>query len=197
KEAPSKLVFHFGMTGSLHYTKTGSEKDKSAQLVFEFADGYELRWLCLRKLGKVYLVEDINQIKLLKQMGPEPSQLPKGDFFGLLEEHSRKGVKAFLLDQRDIAGIGNIYSDEILFRAKVNPRRKIKTLTDKQREKLFREMNHVLEKAAGFLAKGQFPKSWLLPSRRVSWKCPRNKGHELKREIIAGRSAIYCPICQK
>lgn len=202
KEIPEKVVMHFGMTGDLHYVKQGAEKtgeDRFTRFTFKFANGYELRWLNMRKFGKVYLVRNPKEVKLIREMGPEPLELSKKEFFKLLKEQRDKNIKAFLLDQRDIAGIGNVYSDEMLFRAKIDPHRDIETFTNSEKEKLYQSMIEVLKEAIqvrpprGML----FGAFWLLPHRRGDMKCPRNKNHQLKRETIAGRAAIYCPICQK
>ena len=202
KESSEKLVIHFGMTGSLKYVKSEaikSEKDKFARLIFKFKNGDEFRWLNVRKLGKVYLVKDLKEIKLLKEMGEEPLKISKKEFLELLSKKENRNIKSFLLDQREIAGIGNIYSDEILFRAKINPHRKIKTLNLKEREKLYKAMIEVLKQAIQIQCfEEKFPENlWLIPHRNKDMKCPRNKNHRLKREIIASRAAIYCPKCQK
>lgn len=199
-EIPEKVIFHFGMTGSFSYSKQRAKKfgrDEYARLTFKFANNYELRWINIRKLGKVYLVTSPNQINLIKEMGPEPLSLTEQDFLELLEQHSRKNIKAFLLDQRDIAGIGNIYSDEILFQAEIDPHRKIKSLTRPERKKLYEKTQDVLTEASNLTHPGaKFPKSWLLYSRD-EMECPNYKTHKLKRERIAGRWARFCPKCQK
>ena len=197
EEIPEKMVLHFGMTGGLNYTKQGTEKegkDRFTRLTFKFSNGYELRWLNMRKLGKVYLVDDLNKINLLGEMGPEPLSLSKNEFLGLLDKHKNKNIKAFLIDQRDIAGIGNVYSDEILFHSRVSPHRKIGSL--RQREKIYKQMVKVLKNAIKILIQQkEFSRSWLIPHRRTDMKCPTNK-HWLKREVIAGRPSIWCPKCQ-
>lgn len=198
---PQKLILHFGMTGSLHYVKQGSprkDRDRFAHLIFKFKNGYELRWNNQRKLGKVYLLENPEDLDLIQEMGPEPLEISKKEFLKLLKEHSRKSMKGFFLDQRVIAGIGNIYSDEILFRAKIDPHRKAKSLDLKEKKKVFKKMQKVLKEASKLNhPDAQFPDSWLIPHRRKGEKCPQNKNHELKREIIVGRASYFCPICQK
>ncbi len=194
KDIPEKLIFHFGMTGDLHYVKQRTKKDRFTRLVIKFENGYELKWLSIRKLGKIYLVKDPEEVKLIKEMGPEPLTISKKDFFKILDKHQRKNIKAFLLDQRDIAGIGNVYSDEILFKAKINPHKNIETIGSEQREKLYRSMKMVLKEAID--CNMYFDSSWLIVHRGRDMRCPRNKNHKLKREIIAGRSCYFCPACQ-
>lgn len=200
---PEKLVIHFGMTGDLHHVKQGQEEigqDRFTRLVWKFANGFELRWMNMRKLGKVYLLTQIEKIPLIREMGPEPLTLSQRAFLRVLHQHRDRGLKAFFLDQRAIAGIGNVYADEILFRAGLAPYRKVKTLSTADRIHLHEAMRNVLQEAIrvrpprGML----FGAWWLIPhrDREGVMRCPRNGRHRLKRETIAGRTAVYCPICQ-
>lgn len=192
-----KLIFHFGMTGNFEYLKQDSEENDFAKVVFKFKNGYELRWLNFRKLGKVYLVKDLDEVDLLKKMGPEPLLLSKEEFLDLLEKHKRKNIKSFLMSQNLIAGIGNIYSDEIMFKANMNPHNKIDKLTDKEKEELYNQMKKVLKKAIEIgPPQGKFPSSWLISYRKEGERCPIC-GSKIKKEKIAGRSAYFCLKCQK
>lgn len=200
RNAAGKLVIHFGMTGGFYYLKShkgpGGE-DRFSRLIFKFKDKSQLHWLNMRKFGKVYLVKDPKEIALIREMGPEPLGLSEAKFGGLLRGHN-KNIKAFLLNQRDIAGIGNLYSDEILFRTRINPRRKIETLNPAEEAKIYQAMVKILKAAIQTIsASGRFASSWLLSHRGEDMRCPRNRIHRLKRETIAGRSGIYCPACQR
>lgn len=196
-----KLIFHFGMTGDLHYVPQRREEtglDRFTRTVFRFENGRELRWINPRKLGRIYMLEDPKLIPLLRDLGPEPLTLSRGLFLRLLRKHEEKNVKAFMLDQRTLAGIGNVYADEILFRGGVSPRRKLKTLSPMEKVDLFHSMREVLREAVhrrppmGMLY-GAF---WLLPERRSAMRCPRDGKHRLIRQRIVGRTTVYCPSCQ-
>jgi formamidopyrimidine-DNA glycosylase len=96
-----------------------------------------------------------------------------------------------------IAGIGNIYADEILFRARMHPATEISRLGSKPITKLFRATRYILEKAITAKADvNRMPKSWLLPHRGKGAKCPRC-GRRLKSATIGGRTAWFCGNCQK
>ncbi|MGD2278553.1 MAG: DNA-formamidopyrimidine glycosylase family protein [Candidatus Omnitrophota bacterium] len=194
-----KLVFHFGMTGSLLYVKKKEKADdRHSHLIFTFKNGDRLHWKNMRKLGKVYFVKKLKKIPLLRDMGPEPLGISREDFFSLLELHKNKNVKSFLLNQRNIAGIGNIYSDEILFKARISPHNAIDALTARKKSALYNAMRRVLKRAIAIgVPWAGFGPTWLIKHRGKSKKCPRNKSHRLKREIIAGRAAIWCPGCQR
>jgi len=200
-----KLVFHFGMTGNLSYTSSESPlsgRDKFARVIFKFENGYELRWLNQRKLGKIWMVEDISEIELLKKMGKEALLLSKKEFFDILSERGK--IKSILMDQSKIAGIGNIYSDEILFQSRISPLRDARTLTEKEKEILYKNMKKVLNTAIKLVGKSypyngnvSFPKSWIIPHRHSDMICPNNKNHKLRKTSIGGRSSYYCPYCQR
>jgi formamidopyrimidine-DNA glycosylase len=101
------------------------------------------------------------------------------------------------MSQRKIAGIGNEYSDEILFRAHINPHKKIGSLSKKEKTKLYNIAQDTLKRAidAG-PPYGKMNKSWLIAHRK-DLICPKNKKHKLVKEKIAGRTAIFCPEHQK
>jgi len=105
-------------------------------------------------------------------------------------------VKTILLNQKLIAGIGNIYADEILFHARIHPATDAAHLTEKIVGKLFRATRYILKKAIDAKAYvDRMPKSWLLPHRGKGGKCPRCGG-ELKSATIGGRTAWFCAHCQ-
>lgn len=199
---PQKLIFHFGMTGDLHYIPQEAPReglDRFTRFLIGFQNSHELRWINVRGLGKIYFLSEPKDIPLIREMGPEPFSLSKQEFRKLLKVHQNRIIKAFLLDQRAIAGIGNVYSDEILFQAKIHPKRKIKELSSSEISLLFQKMKEVLREAVrvrpplGML----FGAGWLLNHRDKDMRCSRNGKHLLKKETIAGRSAVFCPHCQR
>ncbi|MBS3742087.1 MAG: NFACT family protein [Candidatus Cloacimonetes bacterium] len=203
KELEEKLLLHFAMTGSLHYVKQGAEKedeDRFTRLTFQFKNNYELRWRNMRKLGKIYLLENLQKIDLLNEMGPEPLDISKDEFMELIDSHPRQMIKSFLMSQSNLAGIGNVYSDEILYRAKIHPRTKIKNLSAKDKSKLHEKMQKVLRDAIEVMEKKDWnfsPDKWIIPHRHEDDNCPRYKSHKLVSKKVAGRTAIFCPKCQK
>ncbi|MEM2959586.1 MAG: DNA-formamidopyrimidine glycosylase family protein [Candidatus Jordarchaeaceae archaeon] len=190
-----KLVFHFGMTGDLSYSKTGELEEKHVRVVFRFVNGYELRVIDQRRFGKLYLVEDMVQVKTIRNMGGEPLEMDEKNFLDVCNRHPRRTVKSFLMDQSVIAGIGNIYSDEILFQAGVRPNRKIGDLTEAEKRGIFRKMREVLEKMVRADANFWGFKDFLLPYREGGAKCPKCGG-ALETLKIANRTSYYCPRCQ-
>ena len=106
-------------------------------------------------------------------------------------------MKAILLNQRLIAGIGNLYADEILFHARMHPATLAARLSDKDLRRLFRATRYVLDKAIALKTDfNRLPKSWLLTHRGKRGRCPRC-GRALKSATIGGRTSWFCTHCQK
>ena len=189
------LRLHFGMTGSLRYFKGENKAPRHTRMLFVFVKDYRLAFDDQRKFGEIGLIQDVDEFRKKRALGPDALDVDLTKFKKLLGKH-RDAVKAILMNQRLIAGIGNIYADEILFHARIHPVTSIARLRDKDRMRLFRAMRHVLKKAVHYQADAnRMPKTWLLSHRGKGGKCPRC-GRELKSSKIGGRTAWFCPHCQ-
>jgi formamidopyrimidine-DNA glycosylase len=190
------LRLHFGMTGSLEYFKDDGHAPWHTRVLFVFADNHRLAFDDQRQFGQIGLLKDVDEFLKKRALGPDALDLDLGEFRKILGKR-RGAVKSILMNQQLIAGIGNIYADEILFRARMHPATEISRLDDKALTKLFRATHYILEKAITAKADvNQMPRSWLLPHRGKHGKCPRC-GRELKSSRIGGRTAWFCPHCQK
>src|SRR5215217_2485279 len=189
------LLMHFGMTGRLKYFKDMDQDPPHDRLLISFENRYHLAFDCKRMLGKVDLIEDLEEFIREKKLGPDLLELDYISFQRCFE--GRKGtVKSALMNQQVVAGVGNIYSDEILFQASIHPGTGVQRLDDAALKKLFRETRRVLETAIERVADPQkLPDSFLLSHRREGEKCPRGNG-EIRKIKAAGRTAYYCPACQ-
>ncbi len=179
-------------------------------LVLWLDNGQMLSLSDLRKFAKVELweSEELEKSKEIKELGPEP--LEKSFTFNKFKEilKNKKGkIKQVLMDQSVIAGIGNIYSDEILWEAKIHPFKDVSKLTEVELKRIHQAMQNILKKAIA--VKGESisdfrrisgQKGGFDPLRKVyrreGKKCPRC-GAIIKRAKIGGRSAHFCPKCQK
>lgn len=190
----SWLVLHFGMSGRLHYAKSG-DRPRYTQLSVEFENGSELDYVAPRKLGRIALADSPQDWSAARQLGPDALQIGEEDFLELAG--GRRGqIKSWLMDQHSIAGIGNYYSDEILYQCRIHPKRKLDTLEKSDYRKIYRKMRSILETAIDKNAEpGELPNSFLLPQRRKGGHCPRCDT-VLKTIEAAGRTAWYCPHCQ-
>ena len=113
------LRLHFGMTGSLEYLDQHQEIPKTARVIFCFANN-RLAFDDQRKFGEIELIEDVDEFVETRSLGPDALEISFSQFKAIMQKH-RGAVKAILLNQRLIAGIGNLYADEILFRARMHP----------------------------------------------------------------------------
>jgi formamidopyrimidine-DNA glycosylase len=190
------LRLHFGMTGSLRYFKGEEKAPRHARVVFVFAKDYRLALDDQRKFGEIGLIKDVDEFLIKRDLGPDALDVDLSEFKNMLGKH-RGAVKSILMNQKLIAGIGNIYADEILFRARIHPATQLSSLKDKTVAKLFRATRYILEKAIDAKADvDRMPKSWLLPHRGKGGRCSRC-GRELKSATIGGRTAWFCAHCQK
>jgi formamidopyrimidine-DNA glycosylase len=191
------LVLHFGMTGDLKYYKDAEKEPEYDQILFSFANGYHLAYVMPRKLGEVQLVNEPEDLIEAKELGPD---VLADDFdwatFRQLLEGRRGMIKSRLMDQQLMAGIGNVYSDEILFQAGVYPRRPVKELDVDTLERIFEAMQKVLQVAIDRQAEpDRLPEDYLIPHRHSDDECPRCGG-PIERIEVAGRAGYFCPRCQ-
>ncbi|MBN1240792.1 MAG: DNA-formamidopyrimidine glycosylase [Gammaproteobacteria bacterium] len=193
------IAFHFGMTGRFDMFRDGEQDPKHDRVRFDFPGGEHLAYVNQRLLGRVELVSDADEYIRAKRLGPDALDVDERTFAGKLAE-KRGAIKSALMDQTLIAGIGNIYSDEILFHAKLHPKTPTGALDAKAVRRLYRAMRRVLETA---IAKGagaedverRVPKTWLLPHRRKGAACPRCGG-KIAAIKVQSRTAYFCPSCQ-
>ncbi len=191
------LIIHLRMTGELLIKKPDAELSKHTRLII-FLDGdRELRFVDPRRLGKLFFIEnmDFQGIPGLRLMGPEPLS----EDFTLQTFHTRlkkRGgrIKSILMDQHFIAGIGNIYGDEILFQSGIRPSRKAFDLSEEEIGRLYHTIRSVLKKAIEHDADLSEMKDWFIHGRRegLCIKCRK----KLERVMIQGRYSYFCEICQ-
>ena len=189
------MVFHFGMTGNLKYFKYPDKEPSYSRLSFNFVNGYHLVYISQRMLGRIRLVNDIGQFIHNKKLGPDALKI---DFrtFKKIMKRGRGSIKSSLVNQKLIAGIGNIYSDEILFHSHIHPMSNVKQMNDEKIKKIFYKIKNILQTAINCRANPKlFPKTYLFHYRKKGSKCPYC-GEEVKRIKISGRSSYYCPRCQ-
>jgi formamidopyrimidine-DNA glycosylase len=189
------LIFHFGMTGRLVILEADEDLPDHTRVVFGFGYGDRLVFDNPRKFGRLELAKEVTDYLRDNDIGPDALSV-SGERFREIIGSTRGQVKPALMDQSKLAGIGNVYSDEILFRARLRPDAKGNDLSDGQLRDLCEAMRHVLETASDRLSAGQdLPGDWLAPHRGKEWTCPRCDA-DLCRKKISGRNAWFCPSCQ-
>jgi formamidopyrimidine-DNA glycosylase len=195
------LTLHFGLTGALHFVRELEQEPPFTRVRLDFADDGCLAYTNKRMIGRVGLVENAADFIADEKLGPDALDR-RFDFhaFKTAVDRIKRDVKSVLMDQQIVAGIGNIYSDEILFRARIDPALRMDKLAASQLKRLFLEMRKVLETAIACGAGSEqfierMPSGALLPERRKGGHCPRC-GSPLKVFKVGGRTAYCCPHCQ-
>ena len=190
------MLMHFGMTGSLAYFESPDDEPPHSRLLFAFENGHHLAFDDARMFGKVDLIEGPEAYARDKELGPDPLDLDAASFRERLRG-TTGGIKATLMNQKMLAGIGNLYSDEILFQARIHPRTSVAQLDDPTLQTLHKETLRVLNKAIEREAYPQeLPDSFLLSHRQEGARCPRGNG-QIHKLQAAGRTSYFCPICQR
>ena len=196
------LVLHLGMTGSLRVHDAGREPPAMLRHVFPLDDGRELRFIDSRKFGHLWLLAD--PADAMSKMGPEPLE-PSFDVAALVAKlGGRKApVKALLLEQSVVAGLGNLYADEALYLSGIHPERAANGLTDDELAKLHAAIVAALTRSVAAYAAAR-DAEWPDPPVALSpWTIPRSKdepcpqcGSEVAMLRVRGRSSWHCPACQ-
>ena len=230
------LLIHLKMTGQLIYCdkksftagghinsqeeeKMFAEGQKEAlcapgkytHIIFEFADNSKLLFNDLRQFGYLKIVKEKELLKIKEEFGIEPGRknFTLNNFQEILEKRKQSNIKAFLLNQKNISGLGNIYADESLFASKINPRRKVGSLTENEQKILFRSIQKIIKESLKYQGttfsdfvdsrgrKGNF-KQKLKVYGRQELKCKRKGCNGIIQKIkVAGRGTHFCPRCQK
>lgn len=202
------LAFHLRMTGRLTVEESGTEVRKHVRIVFDLADGRRLFFADVRKFGacRAMPLEGLAQWPFWASLGPEPLELTDEGFADLFKGR-RGAMKALLLNQKFIAGIGNIYADESLFRAGIRPQASAERVSRKRLVRLHRELVAVLHEAIDANGSsisdyvnargdaGAFQNDFRVYGR-ANQPC-RNCQTALARSSVAGRTTVFCPRCQK
>ena len=192
------LILHFGMGGELHYHASSKDRPEYTRIEFILTNGRRLAFTCPRKICRVMLVDEASQIPALKAMGPEPLGTAFSLAFleHLIERRSRRQIKPLLMDQKMIAGVGNIYADEILFEAKVRPDRIASTLREDEIQRIHRETRRVLKRALRTAEQPEFPADFLVSRNSRGAACGYCAG-PIEKKTIGGRTSYFCPNCQQ
>lgn len=216
------LMIHLRMTGQLIYD--GAERyaaghpsenfvaelpNKQTRVVMEFNDG-TLYFNDQRKFGFIKVLETaaVEEDAFIKKLAPEPWKMEVDEFYAKLQRHKNAPIKAVILDQTIICGLGNIYADEALFAAGIHPERKAGMVSRAEAEELLKDARMVMErsiesggstmatyvKADG--TKGDYLEKFAQVFRREGQPCVRC-GNEIQKIRVAGRGTHVCTECQK
>jgi formamidopyrimidine-DNA glycosylase len=187
------VLLHFGMTGDLLWAENEAGRHRHDRVIFEVDRG-ELRYRNMRKLGGLWLAHDREDVeRLLSGLGPDALGLDRRSF-RLLLDRRRGGVKAALMDQSVLAGVGNLLADEALWRARIHPARRVQELSEEEGGRLFVELRRTIRAGIDEFDRGN-PTRWMRVRNRPGARCPRC-GTPLERAVVGGRTTYFCPRCQ-
>lgn len=218
------LVTHLKMTGQLVYvggerfgaghpsdSLVGTLPDRSTRVAVTFADATTLFFNDQRKFGwmKLYPTLEVPNIDFMQKVGPEPLEdsFTADVFTARIRRRNNTTIKAAILDQTVLAGVGNIYADESLWGAKIHPSTRVKNVSDTQLATLLQELKYVLNLAIE--KGGSTDKNYVnAEGKRGSYidfarvfrqegkECPRHPGTIIVKTKVAGRGTHICPLCQ-
>lgn len=208
-DSKDSLIIHLKMTGRLIYSSEGEELPYT-RVIFIFPDKTQLSFTDMRRFGGLWLIsdEEFSNLPFLKSLGPEPleNDFTLDRFRELLKGKKRK-IKSLLMEQTFIAGVGNIYSQEALFLARIHPEKNVSMLVDREIEGLYNNLLAVLREALSCRGssinayvdlngkKGSY-ESHLRVYGRQDRSCSRC-GAVIRKIKVSGRGTCFCPVCQK
>lgn len=207
KSSAGVLLVHLGMTGQFTVGPADAPLAEHTHRIFDLDNRTQLRFRDIRRFGSVelYPSEAAALDNLGEKLGPEPFDIPAGPFAAEVVK-SKRTLKAILLDQSVVAGVGNIYADESLFRAGLHPERRGNTLSPAECDRLRAAIEAVIAKAIEFRGstirdyiggsglRGGFQNEFTVYGR-TGEKCPKCAG-AIERLVLGGRSSHFCPTCQ-
>lgn len=188
------LTLHFGMTAYVERLDADAEQPGHTRVVLDLGD----RLVCFvdqRRLGRIGLADDPDEFAAAHDLGPDALDLDAAEWGELLHA-SRGSLVSTVMDQARVSGVGNIYSDEILFHARLDPRRPAEEIDDAGVRRLHRQTQRVLRRAVEAGADpADMPRGWLIHAREEGRSCPRCGGR-VERLAVGGRHSYWCPSCQ-
>jgi len=200
------LVLHFGMTGDVDAYRDDHDAPRFTRVALHLADGLRVAFVDPRKFGRIRLVESVAQYQKAKRLGPDALDVTAEHLQAVLGP-KKAMIKPLLLDQSITAGLGNWIVDEVLFQARINPKRRANTLTSKEFRALHAAIQLVLTTAIAHEATYRhFPASFLIHAREWDESatpgtdnhsfCPRHPKTEIAKSYVGGRATYACPRCQ-
>ena len=198
------MVVNSMLTGRFHWAEAGDRRRPGTCILLDFGE-QQLRYSDARRMGRWYIVDGdaLDAVPQFGELGPDALEIDEESFLAHLKRH-RGQVKNVLTNQKFLAGIGNAYSDEILWEARLHPHRRVATMDDDQRRALFHAMRATFqwaqplieaEVAGGLYQRNEEWRAHLRVHRQAGEPCPRC-GAIVKGQTRSGRETNYCLQCQ-
>jgi formamidopyrimidine-DNA glycosylase len=199
------MVVNAMLTGRFHWVEAGAKRPGRLGVVIGFDDGHEMRYSDMRRMGRWYLVtkDALHEVPQIPKLGPDAMAIDEEDFLDRFRKR-RGQIKNVLTNQEVLAGIGNAYSDEILWEAQIHPHRKRVDMTDDDLRRLYTSMRTTIDRSTAIvdetvqaegLGKKEEWREHLLVHRRADAPCPRC-GSKIRGQTKGGSETNYCVTCQ-
>ena len=199
-----KLIFHLKLTGQILIRNSSHRPDEFTRLILKLGDGRQIRFADRNGFGSVILAENIEEVN--SELGPEPFEITNKKFYDSLNRSEKETIKESLLNQKLISGVGNIYVDEALYLAGINPFRSPRALSLNETTKLLESVKKALEE--GIKDRGTTIDSYrdtdgrpgshqfhLLVYGKAGKPCKKCAAR-IEYTEIRGRRTHFCPTCQ-
>ena len=200
------LITHLRMEGKFYLQPKGAPYDKHTHVIFTLNDNRDLQYHDVRKFGRFYLYQIGEELTCLNELGLEPwDENLNAEYLREKLSHNSAPIKSALLDQSIIAGIGNIYANEICFACHLYPAKAARELRESDYENIIRETRRILAEAiqaggstirdytSSLGVTGRFQQSLKVHMQKMCPQC----GNEIKKIKVNGRGTYYCSNCQK
>jgi formamidopyrimidine-DNA glycosylase len=186
---------HIGMTGNLDWSDGPDGRHRHDRVIFEMDEG-ELRYRNMRRLGGVWLAHDKAEVQeILADLGPDALALGRRELSDLLATRKAR-IKPALMDQRLVAGLGNLLVDEVLWQARLHPIRRLDDLSREERDRVAAAIEEVVKTSVERFDHVPRMEGWLTYVRGAPGaRCPRCRT-TLGRSVVGGRTTYSCPSCQ-
>lgn len=198
------LVIHLKLTGQFILRDKNSKPDEYTRLIINLDDDQQIRFNDRNGAAEVFVIHEVSKVESL--IGPDPFEITKQEFSKNIQNSDKKTIKETIVDQKVIAGVGNIYADEALFVAKINPKRSPKSVTPEQVNNLLEAIRQVLNEGIehrgttidsyrDLLGNPGGHQNYLRVYGKKEQPCP-NCGAKIEYTEINGRRTHFCPSCQ-
>lgn len=188
------LHLHFGMTGDIEYY--ADDEPRFSRVIFDFENGSHLAFIDMRLFGVVDLTPSPDAYIEEHDLGPDPLLMSFSQFRERIAKR-RGAMKALLMSQDFVAGIGNLYADETLFQTNIHPRRPVDRLSDAEVRAVYNGMRRILREVIRVREKdGDWPRRYLTMHREEGERCP-TCGGTIQRTVVMSRTTYFCGKHQK
>ena len=190
------VLFHFGMTGDFKYYQDEMDQPRHERFVFIFGNGFRLGFDCPRKFARILYLENLEDYIEKVGLGEDALVISENDFIQKMKGR-KTSIKGFLLNQKLLAGVGNLYADEILYQTKIHPASKVNALKPRHKKAIYKTMRDILTTAINRTAYYKdYPDNWFFEWRVEGQKAPKGKSI-VTIEKIAGRTTYFFEGYQK